>query len=185
MSLRRPAGPSLPEAAVCGGAVTREMLRESAAREGREGSDVVRSLLAQSLPSRADLGRAYEAGLPRLDPSLLTLSGKAFRLFDAQLLRRERCVPVEILEDLCILAVVGPRAEAAVEAVRAALRRAVLPVLADAGTIDAILADLEPPPAAVRLGPLPRRDTPVHARFRDLALDRTPFDALPAEEKAS
>jgi len=185
MNPLRPAGPSLPEAAVRGGAVTRETLQDAAGREGREGSEVVRSLLAQSLPSRADLGRAYAAGLPRLDPSLLTLSAKASRLLDAQLLRRERCVPVEILEELCILAVVGPRADAAVEAVRAALRRAVLPGLADAGAIDAILADLEPPPAAVRMGPLPRRDTPVHARFRDLALDRTPFDALPAGEKRS
>ena len=60
----RPSAPTLPEAAVLGGAVTREMLRDAAGREARGGSAVVRSVLAQSLPSRADLGRAYEAGLP-------------------------------------------------------------------------------------------------------------------------
>ena len=115
----RPSAPTLPEAAVLGGAVTREMLRDAAGREARGGSAVVRSVLAQSLPSRADLGRAYEAGLPRIDPSLMALCPKAVRLIDPQLLRDERCVPIEIFDDLCIRAVAGGRARGARGAVQA------------------------------------------------------------------
>jgi len=179
MSFGRPTGAM---AAVCGGAVTRERLTASSAREGRSASALVQSLLAQSLPAIADLAQAYGSGLPRLDPSFLRLTPKAVRLLDPALLRRERCVPLEILEDLCILAVTPGRAVQAVEAVRAALGRDVLPVLGESPAIDRVLADLVPAPKAVRQGPLPRNDAPVHARFRDLVLDRIALDAIPVRE---
>ncbi|MHC4732326.1 MAG: hypothetical protein ACYS6Z_17295, partial [Planctomycetota bacterium] len=89
-------------AAILGGAVTRERLLRAATREGRAGLPLIRSLLAQSLPTTADLARAYReaGGVLRLDDSFLSVASKAARLLDAELLRRERCVPIEILEEL-------------------------------------------------------------------------------------
>jgi hypothetical protein len=168
-------------AAVLGGAVTRERLHRAASREGRTDAALVRTLLAQALPTAEDLARAYRevGGNLRLDPSFVRLAPRAARLLDPDLLRRERCVPVEIFEDLCILAVDPSRATTAAEAVREALSRDVLPVVADPETIDRVLAELPPLPGAIRHGALPRRDCPVHARFRELVLDDGGVDALP------
>jgi hypothetical protein len=182
------AGPSLGAlAAVIGGAVTRERLQRAATREGRTEAALIRTLLAQSLPTVEDLARAYReaGGSLRLDPSFVRLAPRAARLIDPDLLRRERCVPVEILEDLCILAVDASRAATAAEAVRAALSRDVLPVVADAATIDRVLADLPALPRAVRHGALPRRDSPVHARFRELVIDDAGADALPLRQEGA
>jgi hypothetical protein len=171
-------------AAVLGGAVTRERLLRAASQEGHAGSPLIHSLLAQSLPTTADLARTYReaGGVLRLDRSFLTAAPKAARLLDADLMRRERCVPVEILEDLCILAVDAPRAAQAVAAVRAVLRRDVLPVVADPETLDLVLAGLSPPPMGIRQGPLPRKDSSVHERFRDLVLDDGVLDAMSVRE---
>jgi hypothetical protein len=171
-------------AAVLGGAVTRERLLDAAAREGRGGSPLVRSLAAQSLPGIADLARAYAAAgsALRLDDSFVVLAPKTSRLLDADLLQRERCVPVELFDDLCILAVEEGRAEHAVEAVRAALQRDVLPVMVGAPAIQRALESLVPAPRAVSHGALPRRDAPVHARFRDLILDDARLDAVSLPE---
>ena len=167
-------------AAVLGGAVTKERLQEAAARAAKDGSPLVQSLLAQSLPTREELARAYgPSGLLRLDPSFLRLSPSATRLIEPTLLRQERCVPIEILDDLCVLAVTGPRAAEAVQAVREALGREVLPVLAEPEAIDLVLAALQPSPAALHEGPLPRRDSPVHARFREIVIEGRAFDPLP------
>jgi len=167
-------------AAVLGGAVTRERLLKSARTEGRGGSPLIRSLLAQSLPAVHDLALAYGAAgtTLRLDSTFLRISPKATRLLPAELLRKERCVPVEILDDLCILAVCAGRAASAAGAVRDALQRVVLPVVANGDEIDALLAKLEPPPAAVPFGSLPRRDSPVHTRFRELVLEDALVDAV-------
>jgi hypothetical protein len=186
VTLRPPfRGPSGALAAVLGGAVTRERLQRAAAREGRTDVPLIHSLLAQPLPGVEDLARAYrELGGLRLDPSFLRMTPRAARLLDPELLRRERCVPVELFDDLCILAVEPTRAASAAEAVRAALARDVLPVVADPGAIDAILAELPPLPRAVRHGPLPRRDSPVHARFRELVLEDQGTDAVPLRPEA-
>ncbi|HEX5136606.1 MAG TPA: hypothetical protein VFY93_06520 [Planctomycetota bacterium] len=174
-------GPAGALAAVLGGAVTRERLHRAATREGRTDAALVRTLLAQALPTAEDLARAYgqAGGNLRLDPSFVRLAPRAARLLDPDLLRRERCVPVEIFDDLCILAVDASRATTAAEAVREALSRDVLPVVADAETIDRVLAELPALPGAIRHGALPRRDSPVHARFRELVLDDAGADALP------
>jgi len=171
-------------AAVVGGAVTRDELRAAAGRASHAGSALMRSLLAQPLPSLTELAEAYAiAGADlRLDASFLKLTPKAAGLIDPELLRRERCLPVEIVEDICVLAVESTRARAAVEAVRAVLRRRILPVLADAEAIDRALNELKSAPAAAFQGPLPRKDSPIHARFRDLVLDDAVVDALPASE---
>ena len=177
---RRKSEPTAAMAAVLGGAVTRERLLGAASKEGHAGSPLIHSLLAQSLPSDVDLARAYReaGGVLRLDASFLAVAPKATRLLEAELLRRERCVPVAILADLCILAVDAPRAARAVAAVRAVLQRDVLPVIADAEAIDVVLAGLQPTTAAVRQGPLPRRDSSVHERFRNLVLEDSVLDAL-------
>jgi hypothetical protein len=174
----------LARGAVAGGAVTRERLQAAAKRDGRDASALVRSLLAQSVPAIADLARAYDAsgGILRIDPSLLSVSPQACRLLDAETMRRERCVPVEILDDLCVLAVQAGRIGPAVEAVRLALRRDVLPVLADDDAIDAALRGLRPPAGAVRLAAVPRVESPIHARFRTLVIEDEALDALPAKE---
>ena len=176
--------PTAATAAVMGGAVTRERLAKAASDEGRAASPLVASLLAQSLPSINDLARAYReaGGVLRLDDSFLHAAPRTARLLDPALLRRERCLPVEILEDLVILAVDPARASQAVEAVREAIGRAVLPVVADPDAIDLALAGLSSPPAAIRYGPLPRRDSPAHSRFRNLVLEQAQLDALPIEE---
>jgi len=180
--LQRNRGPSGAIAAVLGGAVTRERLLQAASGEGRGGSPLVASLLAQSLPSIEDLARAYrEGGVLRLDSSFLKPAPKAGRLLDVAVLRRERCLPVEILDDLVILAVDPARAASAVETVRRTLERDVLPVLADPEAIDRALARLQAPPLAIRQGALPRRDSPAHARFRDLVVEDATLDALPLE----
>jgi len=173
-------GPVGALAAVLGGAVTRERLQRAAAREGRSGTALVRTLLAQALPTIEDIARAYRevGGSLRLDPSFLRMAPRAARLLDPDLLRRERCVPVELFEDLCILAVDPSKAATAAEAVRAALSRDVLPVVADPDTIDRALAELPPLPPAMRHGALPRRDSPVHARFRELVIDDAGAEAL-------
>jgi hypothetical protein len=178
---QRAKGPAGALAAVLGGAVTRERLQHAAAREGRTDAALVRTLLAQALPTAEDLARAYRevGGNLRLDPSFVRLAPRAARLLDPELLRRERCVPVELFDDLCILAVDASRATTAAEAVRAALSRDVLPVIADADVIDHVLAELPTLLPAVRHGPLPRRDSPVHARFRELVIEDMGADALP------
>ncbi len=171
-------------AAVIGGAVTREDLKDASGRGGRAGSPLLHSLLAQSLPSLEELAAAYAAAGSdlRLDNSFLKLTPKAAGLIDPELLRRERCLPVEIVEDICILAVESSRAQPAVEAVRAVLKRRVLPVLAEAADIDRALDELRPAPSAAFQGPLPTKDSPVHARFRDFVLDDAVVDALRATE---
>lgn len=177
----KPKGPAGALAAVLGGAVTRERLQKAAARDGRTGTPLVQTLLAQALPTAEDLARAYrELGFSlRLDPSFLRITPRAARLLDPDLLRRERCVPVELFDDLCILAVDPSKAATAVEAVRAALSRDVLPVVADPDIIDQVLAELPPLPAGVRHGSLPKRDSPVHARFRELVIEDAGAEAIP------
>ncbi len=174
-------------AAVIGGAVTREQLLRSARIEGRGGSPLVRSLLAQSLPAVHDLALAYGAAgtTLRLDGTLLQVSPHATRLIDIDLMRHERCVPVEILDDLCILAVSAGRAARAAAAIREALQRDVLPVVANSDEIDALLANLQPSPSAVPCGPIPRRDSPVHTRFRELVLEDALVNAVSMPEPAS
>ena len=184
MNGRAKGGAEPAVAAVLGGAVTRERLKTAAAQEGHVATPLVRSLLAQSLPAIDDLARAYGSGVLRIDESFLKLSQKAARLLDPALLRRECCVPVEILHNLCILAVTPGRAQGAVTAVRAALQRDVLPVLADLRAVENVLDGLEAAPKACRLGPLPRRDSPVHARFRQIVLSDEVLDAIATEERA-
>jgi len=113
-------GPSGALAAVLGGAVTRERLQRVAAREGRGDTPLIHSLLAQSLPSVEDLARAYRdlGGVIRLDSSFLRMAPRSGLLLDPELLRRERCVPIELFPDLCILAVEARSAAHAVETVR-------------------------------------------------------------------
>jgi hypothetical protein len=182
----KPKGPVGALAAVLGGAVTRERLQRAAAREGRSGMAIVQTLLAQALPTVEDLARAYReiGGSLRLDPSFVRMAPRAARLLDPDLLRRERCVPVELFDELCILAVDPAKAATAAEAVRAALSRDVLPVMADPDVIDRVLAELPPLPPAVRQGALPRRDSPVHARFRELVIEDGGAEALPLSAEA-
>jgi len=177
-------GPESAVAAVLGGAVTRERLRDAAGREGRGASPLVRSLLAQSLPSILDLARAYAAcgGVLRLDASFLAAPARAARLVDPAVLRRERCVPVEMFDDLCVLVVQEGCAERAVRAVREVLLREILPVVASTAAIEAALRALGAPVAGTRRRAVPRKDSPIHARFRDLAIERVALDALPARE---
>lgn len=180
-------GPVGALAAVLGGAVTREQLQRAASREGRSGAAIVQTLLAQALPTIEDLARAYReiGGNLRLDPSFLRMAPRAARLLDPELLRRERCVPVELFEDLCILAVDPSKAASAAEAVRDVLSRDVLPVMADPDLIDKVLADLPALPPAVRQGALPRRDSPVHARFRELVIEDMGGEAVPLGPEAA
>jgi hypothetical protein len=179
-------GPAGAIAAVLGGAVTRERLQRAASREGRTGAALVQTLLAQALPTVEDLARAYRelGGSLRLDPSFLRMAPRAARLLDPELLRRERCVPVELFEELCILAVDPSKAASAAEAVREALSRDVLPVMADPDLIDKVLAELPPLPPAVRQGALPRRDSPVHARFREFVIEDMGAEAIPLGPEA-
>lgn len=177
----RPREPECALAAILGGAVTRERLVAAAAGEGESRSPLVRALLAQSLPDLDDVARSYAGdgqGL-RLEPSLVVPSRLATRLLDVRLLRRERCLPLAIYADVCVLAVEEGNARHAVDAVRAVLRRAVLPVAAPVGALARALDALGAPPAAVPHGPARRKDSPVHARFRAVVLDGAVLDALP------
>ena len=175
---------TIPEGAIAalrGGWVTRERLQAAAARDGRIAAPLVQELLSkQAVPSFADLARACaDVCRPlRLDAECVTLASKAARLLDMEMLRRQRCVPVEILGDICVLAVVEGRAEPAVRAVREALHRAVLPVLADPAAIDRALDVLTTPRRAMRRGPLRRRDSPIHLRFREIVIEGEILDAI-------
>jgi hypothetical protein len=176
-------------ASVAGGAVTCERLVEAAHHEGRGGSPLIRSLLAQSLPSTQDLAKVYGTGggVPRIDPSFVRVSPKAARLIDSVVLRRHCCLPVEILEDVCVLAVTEARARAAVSAVRSALRRDVLPVIADEHALSTALRNLAAAPPGVRLGVVRSRGSPTQSRFRNLVVGGEVLDALrlpPDEEEA-
>jgi len=183
MKESRPGSP-VAEAAVIGGAVTRERLRQAALCEGRADSALVRALLAQPLPGFADLVKAWGCGgAVRLEAALIQTSARAARLLDPHLLRRERCVPVEIYDDICVLAVEAKHAARAVEAIRALLNRCVLPVEADSAAIDAALAAFPVPAKAKFRGPIHRRDPAVHARFRDLVLGGTVLDAIRLTER--
>ena len=172
-------------AAVLGGAVTRERLLDAAAREGRDGDPLLRALVQRYLPSRGDLGRSYEArgGLFHLGPARLRAAPASSRLLDPALLRRFRCVPVEILRDLCVLAVEEATAVEAVRAVRDALRREVLPVAAARQAIDEALARLPEGAADALPGPTPRPRAPIRDRFRSLVLDGDVLDAIPRGER--
>ena len=175
---RRPASEGAI-ASVEGGAVTSERLLAAARREGHDASPLVLSLLAQSLPSTSDLARVYatSGGVPRLDSSFIKVSPKAARLIDAKILREHGCLPVAIMDGLCILAVMAGRAEDAVRVVRAALQRDVLPVVADPGTLREALSRLAAPPPGVRLGIMRRRESPTQSRFRSLVIGGEALDA--------
>ncbi len=170
-------------AAVAGGAVTRDRLRDAAAREGRDGSPLVRALLARSLPATSELARSYEShgGIGQLGPSPLKPCPAALRMLDPELLRRHHCLPLELFEELCILAVVLPMATEAVTAVRRVLGRDIVPVVAPRPSLDRALAALGPLPRAVA-APLPRTGIRLHDRFRSLAMDGDVMDALPWTE---
>jgi len=180
-----PAGAFLSDvslAALRGGWVTRERLQSAAARTGRVASPLVRELLAgQAPPSFADLARACADVCPALtlDAGRVALSPKAARLVDMELLRKERCVPIDILDDICVLAVVEGNAERAVRAVRGALHRDVLPVYTDPAAIDRALDVLATPRRAPRRGPLRRRDSAIHSRFREIVVEGEVLDAVP------
>jgi len=181
---RTPNGPTLDTslAALRGGWVTRERLHSAAARSGRIATPLLKELLAgQAPPSFADLAKATVGvcGPLRVDASRVALSPRAARLVDMELLRRERCVPIELLDDVCIVAVVEGGAERAVRAVRESLHRDVLPVYADPAAIDRALDVLATPRRAARRGPLRRRDSAIHARFREIVIEGEVFDAVP------
>jgi hypothetical protein len=168
-------------AALRGGWVTRERLQTAAARSGRVAAPLVKELLGkQAPPSFADLARACaDVCTPlRLEPEFVTLAPKAARLLEMELLRRERCVPVEILDDVCVLAVVEGNAERAVRAVREALHRDVLPVYTGPSAIDRALDVLATPRRAQRRGPLRRRDSAIHSRFREIVIEGEVLDAI-------
>jgi hypothetical protein len=56
--------------------------------------------------------------------------------------------------------------------------------MADPELIDRVLAELPALPAAVRQGALPRRDSPVHARFRELVIEDMGAEAIPLGAEA-
>ena len=179
MSRRRRGASEGAIASVEGGAVTSERLLAAARREGRDASPLVRSLLAQSIPSAHDLARVYGAsgGVARLDSSFIRISPKAARLIDPKVLREHGCLPVVIMDGLCILAVMEGQAEGAVRAVRAALQRDVLPVVAEPATLRDALSRLVAPPPGVRLGIVRRRESPTRSRFRSLVIGGEALDA--------
>jgi len=165
-----------------GGWVTRERLKAAAARAGRTAAPLVEALLdKQAPPSFADLARHCAPAITalRIDAASVVLAPKAARILDMEMLRRVRGVPVAVLDDLCVLAVVEGRAQTAVRAVKAALHRDVLPVYADASAVDQALDTLVSPRKATRRGPLRSHDSPVHARFRELVLEVEVLDAIP------
>ena len=181
---RRAQAPKGALASVAGGSVTSERLADAARREGRDGSPLVRSLLAQSLPSDADLARVYTAagGIPRLDSSFLALAPGAVRLLDGELMRSLRCVPILIMDDLCVLAVGEHNAQEAVQKVRAALMRDVLPVLVDVQAAQSVLQCMSAPLRAVPGGGVRRRGSPVQSHFQRFVLGGESLDPLPVME---
>ncbi len=177
--MREPSESAL--AAALGGAVTRERLREAIALEGRDQEPLLRALSDVPLPSIRDLSAACEAaGEPKLDAATpLTPSPRAGTILDASLLRKLCCLPLDIIDNVCILVVAKGRAAAAVSAVRDALHGLqVLPVLAPATAIVEAIECLGAPREATRHQAIIRRDSPVHARFRNLVLNRTVLDAI-------
>ena len=174
--------PEAANAALHGGWVTRERLESAAARGGRIAAPLLRELLdKQAPPSFADLAHQCAAlFVPlRIDDDHVILAPRAARILDMEMLRRVRGVPVVILDDLCLLAVVEGRAESAVRSVQSALQRSVLPLFADPRAVDRALDTLVAPRNAVRRGPLRRHDSPVHARFREIVLEGEVYDAIP------
>ena len=107
-------------AAVFGGAVTRERLQEAASRAGRGNAPLVRSLLAQALPTNGEIARTYMmlGRPPRIDASFLEPCATSIRLLDPALLRELRCVPVAMLDGICVLAVAEGFARRATETVK-------------------------------------------------------------------
>jgi hypothetical protein len=172
-------------ASVAGGAVTSDRLADAARREGHDQAPLVRSLLAQTIPAESDLARVYAAsgGIPRIDTSLLRVSPKAARLLDVRLLRERECLPLAIFDECCILAVNERGARRAVEAVRTALRRDVLPVLADPSALRRALDRLGVSPPGVRLGVVRRKESATQTRFRSLVVGTEERHAVPIEER--
>lgn len=178
--------------AVVGGAVTRERLLAAAAREGRDGDPLVRTLVRRYLPSHRDIARAYESrgGLFHLGPARLRVCPRAADLLDPELLRRLRCVPIEILADLCLLAVEESHALDAVRAVKEALGRDVLPLAAARQAIDAALELLpprgpaaEPAPQGFEATPTRRPRARIPERFERLVVLAEPLHALRTAER--
>ncbi|MHC4930681.1 MAG: GspE/PulE/PilB domain-containing protein [Planctomycetota bacterium] len=172
-------------ASVAGGAVTSDRLLHAARLKGRDATPLIQSLVGRSLPSAADLARAFvpRGGMTRLEPELVIPCRRAAQLIGEELLRRERCVPLDLLGDICILAVEAGRAETAVRAVRGAIQRDVLPVIAKASDLDQALEQLPAAPLALSLGPLRRKDSRVHERFRTLVMEREALDAISLGEE--
>ncbi|MFQ5844930.1 MAG: hypothetical protein ACE5JG_08080 [Planctomycetota bacterium] len=154
-------------ASVLGGAVSREQLAAAAAREGQDGSRLVRTLIRRYLPSRAELARVYACrnAPPRVGSRGLEPAPQTNRLLDCNLLRQARCVPLLLLDEVCVLAVESGREAEAVAAVHAALRRSVVPVLADGPAIEDAIRRV-PAPAAAEPRPLHARGpSPTWGRF--------------------
>ena len=178
---RRPGNLDAGLAAVAGGTVTCERLLESALREGRDRVPLIRKILSRKTPDAAEIARTYaqRGGLPLIERSEFSVSARAARLLDLSLLRRLRCVPLECFEDVCIVAVEEGRAESAVKELRPILKRDIFPVLAHPSDVEAALNVLPAPEQARRHVPARRNDTPVHERFRSLAIHRDALDGVP------
>ena len=183
---RRSGGLDGALAAVAGGAVTGERLLERARREGRDLSPLVRKLVDKGVPSADQIARCFvqKGSPPRVDRSLLVVSPMASRFLDPERMRRLRCVPLEFLDDICIVAVEAGHAAKAVATLRTALRRDIVPVLASPGDIDAALRTLPASMRALRHLPPRRADSPLHERFRSLVFEGEELYGIPIDEGA-
>ncbi len=180
---RRRDAPEAALAAVLGGAVTREQLRDAAVREGCAGMPLVRTLLKRYLPPRAELARVYSyRNFPaRLEARVLEPAPQAGALLDPDLLARLGCVPLVILHDLCVLAVAPGRETTAVASIYATLRRGVIPVLADEAVIAAAIRSIPDAPDAAPHFMRPRRSSPTWERFENNVLRAVELEAIPLD----
>ena len=158
-------------AAVAGGAVTRDRLEAAATAGGATASGLVQSLLAQALPRVEDLARVFSAwgSALRLDRHDLVPAPEALDQLGVDWMRRNDCIPVELLDGIAVLAVVPGSMEAAVREACRALSRAVVPVPV-AGDI------LERALCALAHGADRRA---VFFRFRELAIEARALEPIP------
>ncbi len=183
---RRRYAPEGALAAVLGGAVTREQLSAAAAREGCAGMPLVRTLLRRYLPPQAELANVYSyRNFPaRLEARVLRPAPQAGALLDPDLLARLCCVPLVILHDVCVLAVAPGREAEAVASIHAALRRGVIPVLADPVVIEGAIRGIPDAPDAAPHFLRPRRSSPTWERFENNVLRAVELEAIPLDKAA-
>ncbi len=131
-------GPHLGELLVSRGALTSEMLQQALLEQTNSGRRLGEILVEQGIISESELVNALSEQLEwdLVDLRRVTPETHAVVLVAESLVRAHRALPVDVTDDILVIAVAGPMPDAAVEELRGASGKSVRFVLAPASDVE-------------------------------------------------